>query len=147
MSFILRQHEPEKYANVASFPASATDGVLVEDLSTHTLYVYNSATTTWIPIGSSSSGKFGTFQVDFGATPGTDYIVSTVADLRVLAGDYITITKIAASNATHSLEDTVISQIDISVGAITAGASFLVHAISRMGRLTGIYEFLYSIGR
>lgn len=39
-----------KYANAAALPAGASDGDTAVALNTDILYVYNAATTTWIPI-------------------------------------------------------------------------------------------------
>lgn len=47
--------EPYKFATLASFPTNVEDGTLAEDLSTHTLYVYNSTSSTWQPVNKTTN--------------------------------------------------------------------------------------------
>lgn len=42
------------YANFASLPSSSTDGATAITLDTDTLYIYNLASLTWLPVGGSS---------------------------------------------------------------------------------------------
>lgn len=42
------------YANLAAFPVSATNGTLAIALDTDTLYIYDSTTSAWLPIGGPS---------------------------------------------------------------------------------------------
>lgn len=42
------------YANFAALPATASDGAAAITVDTDTLYIYNLATTTWLPVGGSS---------------------------------------------------------------------------------------------
>lgn len=46
------------YANLAAFPSVANDGDTGIALNTDTLYIYNLASATWLPVGSPSSAMF-----------------------------------------------------------------------------------------
>jgi Major tropism determinant N-terminal domain len=86
----------------------------------------------------------GTATIDFGATPGTNAITTTVSDVNVTALSAITVFMESDSTATHNTIEHQIVPIKFTTGNIVAGVSFDIYAVSDW-RLDGTFTVNYLI--
>ena len=120
------------YANFAALPASATDGTLAVTLDTDTIYIYNLATTTWVPVASPGSYSGGTNAITAlsgdvtGTGPGT--AVTTLATVNANVGTFSKVTVNAKGLVTAA---TTLSSGDIPNNAAnTSGTASNITATS-----------------
>jgi len=86
----------------------------------------------------------GTATIDFGATPGTNVVVTAVADVNVTALSAITVFMESDSTATHNAIEHQIAPIKLTAGDIVAGVGFNIYAVSDW-RLDGTFTVNYLI--
>ena len=86
----------------------------------------------------------GTATIDFGATPGTNVIVTTVADANVTSLSTVTVFMGAESTASHNAVEHSVVPIKFTVGNIVAGVSFDITSVSDW-RLDGTFTVNYLI--
>lgn len=123
-----------------------TDGTIVEQLDTHTLYIYNQATNTWAAVGGGGGGNaFGIMQTPFGTSPvadaPSDTLTFTSSDGSVIiTGDALTdsinLTVASGAGAVSSVTNTD-GTLNISP---TTGAVVVNMAAS--GATAGTYPIL-----
>lgn len=109
-----------------------TDGTIVEQLDTHTLYIYNQSTNSWAAVGGGGGGgnAFGTIQVPSGTSP--------VADAP---SDILTLT--SSDGTLNIVGDAISDTVDITLGAsgATAGTYPILKAtIDSAGRVTSAQD-------
>jgi hypothetical protein len=107
-----------------------SDGLVVEQLDTHTLYVWNAVTSTWIVVGGGTGGtnSFVTIQTDSGtyptATSATDTLDITTNNPSFLSIVGNAITKTVSINTNYTPFSGVYngnSPTTVTVGGIPAG--------------------------
>lgn len=87
----------------------------------------------------------GSADADFGAAPGSDIATIVITgQTTITTNSYIIVRKMAIATSDHSDFDAVVSHIDLTTTAATAGTGFTIYAMSRMGRLTGKYRIQWS---
>ena len=85
-------------------------------------------------------GAAGTAVVDFGAFPGTDIASVAVADASAIVGSVYVATVAVAASADHSADEHIVEEIEIRVGAVTAGVGFMLYARGINPQLYGKME-------
>ena len=86
----------------------------------------------------------GTATINFGATPGTNVVVTTVADVNILSALKVIVFMGGDSTATHNVSEHQIVPIKFTVGNIINGVSFDITAVSEW-RLDGTFSVNYLI--
>lgn len=86
----------------------------------------------------------GTATINFGATPGTNIIVTTVNDANVTSLSQVMVFMGGDATATHNKDEHQIVPIKFTVSDIVAGVSFKITAVSDW-RLDGTFTVNYLI--
>jgi len=85
-------------------------------------------------------GATGTAILDFGDTPGTNVVTTTVTgQAGILAGSMVEAFLMAESTATHNAYEHMIVPLVLRVGNVVAGAGFDIYASSEL-RLDGTFS-------
>jgi hypothetical protein len=91
-----------------------------------------------------SAGVSGTVTADFGIAPGKSYMEIPVTGQTGIEASSIVITeKSIVPTADHTLQDIIVTDLDISVGNIVPGVGFTIYILSKIGRITGQYVLKY----
>jgi len=94
--------------------------------------------------GGGGSALKGSGVSNFGATPGTNVVVTTVANVNVVALSKIMVFIDTSGTATHNSYEHKVAPIKFSVDNIVPGVSFDVTAVTDW-RLDGTFNFNYLI--
>lgn len=75
-------------------------------------------------------GAQGTATLDFGAFPGADTAtVAVTTGTGIVAGSLVEAWTVLADSVDHSADEHLVEQLDVSAGAIVAGAGFTVYGV------------------
>lgn len=90
--------------------------------------------------GGGSTINSGSAVLDFGATPGTNYVTLDITGQTTIAGtSKIKVYKNIQSTATHNVEEHQIVPLELTAGNIVAGTGFTIYALSDL-RLDGTFN-------
>jgi hypothetical protein len=98
----------------------------------------------WNTFNNKSRLYSGTVEVNFGATPGTNMIVTTVALASVQTASIINVFMASEATTTHNAYEHSIVPMKLTAGNIVNGVSFDIIAMTEL-RLTGTFKVKYTI--
>lgn len=92
------------------------------------------------PTGSGAAATYGTVDIDFGSTPGTNVVTVTVTgQTGVLTTSNLQAWVMAEASTNHNAYEHMIVPLRLTCGNIVAGTGFDIVAVSDL-RLTGIFK-------
>lgn len=97
-------------------------------------------TDTTITINSTGGGGTGTASIDFGATPGTNFVsVNILGQTGITGTSKVKVFKAIQATASHNEYEHVVVPLNLSAGNIVAGTGFTIYATTDL-RLDGTFN-------